>query len=193
MEKKTGEYKIIRSRRKTVSVEISEDATVIVRAPGWMSVGEIDRFVESHSGWIEDHIAKVEKRNVKASDNAPISENELNALLILAEAQIPDKVRHYAQLIGVTFGKVTIRNQKTLWGSCTSDGNLSFNCLIMKAPESVRDYVIVHELCHRKEMNHSKAFWKCVESVLPDYRTSRRWLKEEGDVLMRSYSYLDRE
>ncbi len=181
------DYTLIRSRRRTVSVEITENATVVVRAPKWMSKGEIDSFVESHAEWIDKYLNKVEKRNVKASDSAPISENELNALLILAEAQIPDKVQHYAELIGVTYKKVTIRNQKTLWGSCTSDGNLSFNCLIMKAPESVRDYVIVHELCHRKEMNHSKAFWKCVESVLPDYKTSRKWLKEEGAVLMKAY------
>ena len=182
------DYKLIRSKRRTVSVEITEDATVVVRAPNRMSISEIDRFVELHSEWIDKHLNKVEKRNVKAFDSAPISENELNALLILAQAQIPDKVRHFADLIGVTYGKVTVRNQKTLWGSCTSDGNLSFNCLIMKAPESVRDYVIVHELCHRKEMNHSKAFWKCVESVLPDYKTSRKWLKEEGAVLMKAYS-----
>ncbi len=185
---KSHDYSIIRSRRRTVSVEITEDATLLVRAPNWMGAGEIERFVESHSEWIDKHLTKAETRNVKAADNAPISDNELNALIILAEAQIPDKVRHFADLLGVTYGKVSVRNQKTLWGSCTSDGNLSFNCLIMKAPESVRDYVIVHELCHRKEMNHSKAFWKCVESVLPDYKASRKWLKEEGAVLMRAYS-----
>lgn len=185
---KSHDYSIIRSRRRTVSVEITEDATLLVRAPKWMSAGEIDRFVESHSEWIDEHLIKAKNRNAKAENSAPISDNELSALLILAEAQIPDKVEHFAQLLGVTYGKVSIRNQKTLWGSCTSDGNLSFNCLIMKAPESVRDYVVVHELCHRKEMNHSKAFWKCVESVLPDYKASRKWLKEEGAVLMRAYS-----
>ncbi len=185
---KSHDYSIIRSRRRTVSVEITEDATLLVRAPKWMSAGEIDRFVESHSEWIDEHLTKAENRNAKAQNSAPISDNELSALLILAEAQIPDKVEHFAQLLGVTYGKVSIRNQKTLWGSCTSDGNLSFNCLIMKAPESVRDYVVVHELCHRKEMNHSKAFWKCVESVLPDYKASKKWLKEEGAVLMRAYS-----
>ena len=83
-------------------------------------------------------------------------------------------------LVGATVGKVTIRNQKTRWGSCSAKGNLNFNCLLMLCPEDVRDYVVVHELCHRKEMNHSARFWTEVERVLPDYRTRRKWLKEFG-------------
>ena len=83
-------------------------------------------------------------------------------------------------MVGVTVGRVTIRNQKTRWGSCSTKGNLNFNCLLMLCPEEVRDYVVVHELCHRKELNHSARFWAEVEKILPDYCIKRKWLKEHG-------------
>ena len=84
----------------------------------------------------------------------------------------------------VTFGRITIRSQHSRWGSCSASGNLNFNCLLMLAPEAVRDYVIVHELCHRKVMNHSPGFWKEVGAVLPSFQTHRRWLKENGASLL---------
>ena len=80
--------------------------------------------------------------------------------------------------------RLTIRHQKTLWGSCTPAGNLNFNCLLMLAPEEVRDYVVVHELCHLKHMDHSRAFWRAVEKALPGYRQQRKWLKENGHSLL---------
>ena len=91
---------------------------------------------------------------------------------------------YYAPAVGVTYDRITIRSQRTRWGSCSSRGNLNFNCLLMLAPEKVVDYVVVHELCHRKEMNHSPRFWAEVERILPDYRQSKRWLKENGQSLM---------
>ena len=97
---------------------------------------------------------------------------------------IPERVEYFAKVIGVTYGKITIRNQKTRWGSCSSKGNLNFNCLLMLAPSEVLDYVVVHELCHRKQMNHSKAFWAEVEKVCPDYKAAKKWLKEEGSQLI---------
>ena len=109
---------------------------------------------------------------------------ELRELADQALTVIPDRVSYFANLIGVTYGRITIRNQKTRWGSCSSKGNLNFNCLLMLTPSEVLDYVIVHELCHRKEMNHSKAFWTEVEKVIPDYREHVKWLKEEGSLLI---------
>ena len=86
--------------------------------------------------------------------------------------------------MGVTYGKITIRHQKTRWGSCSGTGNLNFNCLLMLVPEQVLDYVVVHELCHRKEMNHSPRFWKEVEAIFPEYREARKWLKDHGGSLI---------
>ena len=97
---------------------------------------------------------------------------------------IPERVRYFAPKVGVDYGMITIRNQKTRWGSCSARGNLNFNCLLMLAPSEVIDYVVVHELCHRKELNHSPRFWAEVARVLPDYKRQERWLKENGKRLM---------
>lgn len=114
----------------------------------------------------------------------PLTADEIRALADQALKVLPGRTAYFAALVGVTYGRITIRNQKTRWGSCSSKGNLNFNCLLMLAPASIQDYVVVHELCHRKEMNHSRRFWAEVEKILPDYRERERWLKEYGPVLM---------
>ena len=91
---------------------------------------------------------------------------------------------YYAPLIGVTYNRISIRAQRTLWGSCTADGNLNFNCLLVLLPERVMRYVVVHELCHRKEMNHSKRFWSEVSKILPDYKELRKQLKDNGNIYL---------
>ncbi|MCR5686527.1 MAG: M48 family metallopeptidase [Lachnospiraceae bacterium] len=179
------EYRLVRSRRRTISVEITEDESVLVRAPKWVPKYEIEAFVGRNSDWIEKHIEKVRKKKSEAeARRIYISEEELRRLGDEALSVIPDRVRYYAAVLGVTYNRITIRSQKTLWGSCSAKGNLSFNCLLMKAPEHVRDYVIVHELCHRMEMNHSAAFWENVSRVIPDHRLCRKWLREEGALLI---------
>ena len=125
---------------------------------------------------------KKKKEEYEAQEKLSI--DDIKRLAEEAIAVIPDKVAYYAQKIGVTYGRITIRNQKSRWGSCSAKGNLNFNCLLMLAPEKVLDYVIVHELCHRKEMNHSARFWKEVEQVMPDYKERRIWLKTHGGVLI---------
>ena len=113
-----------------------------------------------------------------------LSKEELQELVTQAVKLIPQKVHYYAQIIGVTYGRITIRNKRTRWGSCSGKGNLNFNCLLLLMPEEVLDYVVVHELCHRKEMNHSARFWEEVEKILPDYRQRRKWLKDNGGRIM---------
>ena len=179
-------YNLIRSRRRTISLEITDEATLLVRAPMRVPKYEIERFIKEKETWIVKHIAKVQARRDKVSAIEPISGEELKRLADEALRVIPKKVAYYADIIGVTYGRITIRNQRTVWGSCSSKGNLNFNCLLMKAPEHVRDYVVVHELCHRKEMNHSKRFWELVEIVIPDHKACRKWLKEEGGVYLAS-------
>lgn len=178
------DYTLIRSRRKTISIEIDGNAKLTVRAPMRAPKYEIQRFLDEKSTWIEKHMAKAVKRMEKARQTEPISRWELRDLGEEALRVLPLKVSHYAEIIGVTYGHITIRNQKTLWGSCSSKGNLNFNCMLMKTPEHIQDYVVVHELCHRKEMNHSARFWELVAEVIPDYKQCRKWLKDEGGVLL---------
>ena len=174
-------YELIRSNRRTIVIEI-RDGRVIVRAPLRMSRAEIERFVASKTDWINKHLEAVMQRQ-----SVPVQSFTAAEIQQLADAalqDIPQRVRKYAAIIGVNVGRITIRNQKTRWGSCSSKGNLNFNCLLMLCPEEVRDYVVVHELCHRKELNHSPRFWNEVARVMPDYTQRRKWLKENGGSLI---------
>ncbi|MBP3305350.1 MAG: M48 family metallopeptidase [Oscillospiraceae bacterium] len=171
-------YRMIRSSRRTISIQISPAGEVIVRAPIGMSGAAVERFVKSKAAWIEKHTARQAPRMPAFTDA------EIRELARQARAAFPERVAYFAPLVGVTYGNITIRSQRTRWGSCSGKGNLNFNCLLMLTPEDVVDYVVVHELCHRKEMNHSPRFWAEVARVLPNYRQSRMWLKEHGQALI---------
>ena len=178
------DVKIIRSNRRTISLEISSAGQVLVRAPRRMSEADIRAFVESKSSWVAKHLQKKEKDMEALREEGYFSEREIKRLEALAKQVIPEKVAYYARLMGVTYGRISIRKQKTRWGSCSREGNLNFNCLLMMAPPEVLDYVVIHELSHRMEMNHSARFWAQVEKVMPEYRVPRKWLKEHGGKLM---------
>lgn len=165
-------------------MEITDDAGILVRAPLRAPVKEIEDFLDRNADWIRKNVDKAAARNRKVQQIPPLSRQDVVSIANEALYVIPRKVRYYADLLGVTYGHITIRNQKTLWGSCSAKGDLNFNCILVKAPENVQNYVIVHELCHRLEMNHSRAFWKHVEAHCPDYKKCRKWLAEEGSVLM---------
>ena len=179
-------YTLIRSRRKTIAVQIENDLSIVVKVPRWLPKYEVDRFVNDKSDWIEKTIEKIKVKNEQKELNRQpaLTEAEVRALADEALVLIPERVRFFAPIVGVDYGRVTIRNQKTRWGSCSTKGNLNFNCLLMLTPPEIIDYVVVHELCHRKEMNHSKLFWNEVEKVLPDYKTARKWLRDNGSVIM---------
>lgn len=177
------EYTLIRSRRRTLGIEI-RDGELLVRAPLRTSKREIDRFLREHEEWIRKHLKKAGMQKEKAQAEGKLTDEEIRALAKQAAAVIPERVRYYAERIGVSYGRITIRCQKTRWGSCSSTGNLNFNCLLMLTPPEVIDSVVVHELCHRLEMNHSAAFYENVLRVFPDYRKWNCWLKENGAVLM---------
>ena len=127
----------------------------------------------------------MEERKKLASKVAPYTEAEIQELYQKAKEIIPGKVSYYAAKMGVTYRRITIRCQKTRWGSCSSEGNLNFNCLLMKCPEEIKDYIVVHELCHRKQMNHSARFYAEVEKAFPDYKRCQKWLKENGANIMK--------
>lgn len=180
------EIKLIRSKRRTISIEITPEAEVIVRAPYYASVSEINKLIGEKSDWIHKHLQKMSDRQKKKAE-APSQEltaQDIKLLATRAKRIIPQRVRYYADIMGVTYGRITIRMQKSRWGSCSSKGNLNFNCLLMRTPDEIIDYVVVHELCHLKEMNHSPRFWAEVEKIFPDYKERRKWLKDHGNDIM---------
>jgi Predicted metal-dependent hydrolase len=179
---------IIRSKRKTVSLQVKSSDEIVVRAPLRMSVKDINEFVDSHTDWLEKSIKKMAEREENLSEKyneiETLTFDEVKKLADEACKVIPEIAAHYAGIVGVSYGRITIRNQRTRWGSCSSKGNLNFNVALMLAPKEVMDYVVVHELCHRLEMNHSPRFWKEVGRVIPDYKNMEKWLKDNGDILM---------
>lgn len=173
-------YRLIRSSRKTIAIQITPAGEVVVRCPRFMSGWAVRSFVRSREDWIRKQLEK----QSPAREVPQLTEKEHKALAKEAAAWFAAKTAELAPVVGVSYGRITIRTQRTRWGSCSGKGNLNFNCLLMLAPEKVREYVVVHELCHRKEMNHSKAFWAQVERVMPDYKIHKKWLKDNGPALM---------
>ncbi len=175
---------IIRSKRKTLALQIADDGHLIVRAPMKYPVKDIISFIEKNEKWIETHIAEVQQRNRELEQLQPFTAQDIDNMADMALAVIPERVKFYAKKLGVAYGRITIRNQRTKWGSCTSKGNLNFNCLLMAAPSEVLDSVVIHELCHRIHMNHSKEFYDEIYRVFPDYDKWNKWLKDNGSLLI---------
>ena len=172
------EYQVIRSARKTMTLEVRRDGNVIVRAPLRTGLPRIKRFVNQKQEWVLGCLERTKEYREQKPLSADLSESKRNVYIRKAKETITKRVSYFARLMGVSYRNITIREQKTRWGSCSSEKNLNFNWkLVLLAPELL-DYVVVHELAHRREMNHSKNFWKIVEAELPDYREQRRRLKE---------------
>ena len=174
---------IIRSSRKTLSIQL-KSGEIIARAPLRMKDKEIYSFIESKKSWIEKNLAKIEEREKAVGDADPFTAEEIKALAEKAKVVIAERVKYYAPMIGVTYNRITIRCQRTRWGSCSSKGNLNFNCLLALFPLEIIDSVVVHELCHRKHMNHSPQFYAEIEKVFPEYRRCNKWLKDNGGLYM---------
>lgn len=174
-------YDIVYSRRKSICVQITRDGSVRVRAPYGCPRSAIDAFLLEKQQWLQKHLTAAQE--AAAIPRPELPDAERRRYIELARDIFTRKVSWYARIMGVTYGRIAIREQKTRWGSCSSKGNLNFNWRLIFAPPEVLDYVVVHELAHRREMNHSKAFYNIVESVLPDYKKSRRWLRENGESL----------
>jgi predicted metal-dependent hydrolase len=178
--------KVIKSKRKTIAIQINRDLSVTVRVPIFVKDSDIEQILKDKEDWIKENIesVKVQNEQCKNLQQKRLTKKDIEELADQALKIIPERVEHFAKQMGVDYGRITIRNQRTRWGSCSGNGNLNFNCLLMLAPSDVVDYVVVHELCHRKEMNHSESFWNEVEKVLPGYKEALKWLKDEGGRIM---------
>ena len=177
------EIQIIRSRRKTLSMEL-KNGQVVVRAPKWVSRKEIDGFIDSHRAWLAKVMAREEQRQARLAAVVKLTGEQMDELVRLARLYSPRRVAHYAPLVGVDYGKITVRRQRSRWGSCSAKGNLSFNCLLMLSPPQVIDSVVAHELCHRRVMDHSQRFYDLLLGIMPDYPEHHKWLRQHGQELI---------
>ena len=166
-------YEIIRSKRRTVSLQVKLDGRIVVRAPLHTSEKAINDFVIKHADWI-----KKKQDLVKAvQDTEDFDENEVKALKARLKEIIAPILEHYSEKMGVSYDKFSINSAKSRFGSCSSKKTLNFSYRLMLYPYEAIEYVCVHELAHLREMNHSKRFWAIVEAYLPDYKARKKLLK----------------
>ena len=186
MKMKIGEYnvEVRRSKRKSAAIKITADMQIVVFVPLYVSDNEIERMVISKSKWIDEHMLKVQSTIDERSKLEKITFEQVKELENQAVEYIPKRVKYYAEKENFVYNKITIKNLVSRWGSCSTKGNLNFNCLLMLTPDYVIDYIVVHELCHLREMNHSEKFWAEVEKIMPDYQRAELWLKQNGGNLI---------
>ena len=175
-------YIIQKSRRRSISVSVMTDNRVLVKAPYGTSERTVQEFLLSKKDWITKHLEKQYREEEKAAALGVLSDEEIRKIKRQAKKIIPERVAYWAEKIGVTYGRIAIRLQSSRWGSCAQNGNLNFNCLLVLMPTEILDSVVVHELCHRKHMNHSKEFYEEIEHVFLVYGRCNKWLKENGGV-----------
>ncbi len=161
------EYKIIKSNRKTIAIQVTSDGEIIVRAPLGVSDRGIEDFVIEKKSWLEKAVISQRQR---AKAKKTYSEDDVNALRKKAKELIPEKVDFYSQLMGVKPVSIRITSAKTRYGSCSSKNTLNFSLYLMDKDERFIDYVVVHELAHIKHHNHSRQFYEFVEKFMPDYK-----------------------
>ncbi len=179
------EVEIIRSNRKTLYIEVTADLRVIAKVPLRMPQNEIKRIVQSRADWISKEIRRIKLlRNEHPNLQNKLSEDELAELRERTKRIVSERVAYYAPIIDVKYNRITIKIQHKRWGSCSGKRNLNFNILLGLCPLEVINYVVVHELCHLIEFNHSQQFWNLVEGILPDYRERRRWLNDNATILL---------
>lgn len=167
------DYKLIYSNRKTISASV-KGGVLTVRAPRGIPKALIDEFLKKHNEWIEKHLDAARKKEEFFSS---LSEPEIANLKKAAREYLTEKTKYFSKIMGLKYSRISITSAATRFGSCSSNGNISYSWRLMLYPESAREYVVVHELAHLVEMNHSDRFYKIVESVLPDYKERKRMLK----------------
>lgn len=177
MEDKKIKYVLKRNAlSKSVRLSVQSDGQVVVTAPRWVSVRIINKFVNSKEDWIKESLEKVKinKNNTRPGG----SRAEFTKYQKRAKQLAVRKVKEMNQFYNFDYNKITIRFTSTRWGSCSSKKNLNFNYRIIFLSENLANYLVVHELCHLEEMNHSAKFWKLVEKAIPDYQERRQELKK---------------
>lgn len=168
------EYTLIRSARKTISLEVSREGEIIVRAPNRAERSAVDRFVAEHEAWLENALARQSERREKYPEP---TEEEREKYIAMAKALLPVKVEKYAAVMGVAPTGIKITGAQKRFGSCSGKDSLCFSWRLMRYPEAAIDYVVVHELAHIRHKDHGREFYGFIESVLPDYKEREKLLR----------------
>ncbi len=166
-------FQIIRSKRKTLCIEVLRDGSVLVRAPFFLSDRAIQTFVKEKEGWIR-------RQQNKVKDPPPpevIPKKDCEILRARAKEIIPERVRFWTEKTGLAYSSIKITSAKRRFGSCNSRNSLCFSLFLARFPIALIDYVVVHELCHTRFHNHSDSFYRLVESILPDFKDREAALK----------------
>ena len=205
----TVAYELIRSKRRTIAIVIDSEGKCRVRAPLQARLSDIEHFVQAKTGWIEQkqrQLILTDGMQLSVLDNSytlrltEVGQVQVNGTVLLcpqfkpqqalekwlrqqALAVLQERTAHYAELMGVVYQSVKLSSAAKRWGSCSIKGNLNFSWRLVFYPLAVLDYVVVHELSHIGNMNHSRRFWQRVASVLPDYQMRQRWLKQQAYIL----------
>lgn len=168
---------VIRKRRGTKSLRITvrHDGSIFLTVPWSLSLQRAKQFLMSKQEWIQDACKRALGRPPRLLNQG--GHDEYVAHKEAARQCITERVQHFQALYGVLYHRLSIRNQKSRFGSCSAQRNLSFNYRLLFLPPHLRDYVVVHELCHLKELNHSSRFWALLAETIPDYREKKRELQ----------------
>ena len=169
------DYTLVRSQRRTLSMELKRDGTLVVHAPVKLGRGRIDEFVASHETWIARARARLAQR--LATHPEP-TEEERKALLARAKAELPQRVAYWSRVTGLMPSGVKSTGARTRFGSCSGKNSLCFSWRLMQYPDEAIDLVVVHELCHIAHHDHGPGFYALLESILPDYRERMKLLRE---------------
>ncbi len=169
---------IIRSRRRTLSLMVADDARLIVRAPHHLPLNYIEEFIRKKKRWITRRLEELSKR-----PKIDLTDEQIKELIKKAREKITERCRYFSDLIGLKPSKIRITGARGRWGSCGIRGTLNFTWRLILVPDDILDYVVVHELTHLVVRNHSKRFWDKVERIVPDLRGRRRWLRGNGHLL----------
>ena len=179
LQERNVEYTLKLSKcARRMSLAVYHGGDFVVTAPTRMSQNTVEQFITQKSRWVVntiEHLKQFPVRTARGADKVAYAKHKEVALKLAEE-----RVRHFNALYGFAFNKIQIRNQKTRWGSCSKKGNLTFNYKIALLPQRLADYIVVHELCHLGQFNHSEKFWNLVARAIPDHLAIRKELKQKG-------------
>lgn len=164
------DYEIIYSKRRTLSIQVTPDSRVIVRSPYKVRKDVIASFIKSSAPWIEKKLAILESVPSKPTYN----ECDIPLLKAKTKEIVLDRVKHFSSIMGLSPKRVSVNSAKKRFGSCSAEGNINFSFRLCLYPNEVIDYVVVHELAHLKELNHSRRFWAIVEKYIPNYKEIKK-------------------